>query len=62
VEFRLFGAFDVWTGGGILAVRSPKHRILLATLLLKAGSPVPVADLIDAIRGDAPPSNARKAL
>ncbi|HET6212869.1 MAG TPA: tetratricopeptide repeat protein [Micromonosporaceae bacterium] len=61
-EFRLLGPLDVRVGDQVVAISSPKHRILLATLLLGDGHPVPVGSLVDATWGDAPPDNPRRTV
>src|SRR5262249_59845121 len=63
VEFRLLGPFEVRVDGRVMDVGSPKHRILLAALLLQPGRPVPVEDLAEAIWGGAHlPGNSRRAV
>ncbi|MEV0719542.1 BTAD domain-containing putative transcriptional regulator, partial [Asanoa sp. NPDC050611] len=62
IEFGLLGPLDVRVGGEHVLVRSPKSRILLASLLLEPGRLVPVAELIDAIWGSRTPDNPRRAL
>jgi DNA-binding SARP family transcriptional activator len=37
MEFRILGPLEVWEGGRPLELRRPKHRALLAALLLHAG-------------------------
>jgi DNA-binding SARP family transcriptional activator len=62
-SFRLLGPLAVRSAAhGPLLIRSPKHRILLAALLLASGSAVPVTDLADAVWGTRPPTNAKRAL
>jgi len=43
-------------------VGSPKHRVLLAALLLRAGYVVPVEELAEAVWGDDQPDNPRRAV
>lgn len=62
IEFGLLGPLDVRIGGQQLLVRSPKLRILLASLLVEPGRLVPVAKLIEAIWGSRKPDNPRRTL
>ncbi|MFJ2899505.1 AfsR/SARP family transcriptional regulator [Streptomyces sp. NPDC087218] len=48
--------------GGALPVGGPRLRALLAALALRAGRPVPVADLVDDVWADEPPHDAPAAL
>ena len=43
-------------------MRSPKHRVVLATLLLHAGSPVAIRELAVAVWGAHQPENPRRAI
>lgn len=62
VEFRLLGAFELVTGSRSLDLGPAKQRILLASLAVDAGHPVPTETLIDRIWDDAPPREPRKVL
>src|SRR5438105_1545863 len=63
VEFRLLGLFEARVAGRVVDVGSPKHRVLLAALVLQAGQPVPVEELAEAIWGEArQPGNPRRAV
>jgi DNA-binding SARP family transcriptional activator len=62
IEFGLLGPLDVRVGGQQLLVRSPKLRILLASLLLEPGRLVPVTMMVEAIWGAHKPQNPRRAL
>src|SRR5688572_12816735 len=62
MDFRLLGPLEVWAGGQVVALGSPKHRILLAALLLSYGRSVGTAELVDVIWGDDPPDNPRRAI
>ena len=62
VEFRLLGPLEARVGERAIAIGSPKHRVLLAALLLDAGRPVPVATLVDAIWAAAAPNDPRGTL
>ncbi|GIG88213.1 AfsR/SARP family transcriptional regulator [Plantactinospora endophytica] len=61
VEFGLLGPIDVRVGGQPVPVRSPKCRILLATLLLEPGRLVSVGRLTEAIWDSRQPDNPRRA-
>jgi predicted ATPase/DNA-binding SARP family transcriptional activator len=62
MEFRILGTLEVLDGGRAVDVGGPKHRALLAMLLLHANRVVPRDGLIEALWGDRPPSTAPKAL
>lgn len=62
MEFGLLGPLRIGVGGHAVAPGPAKHRILLATLLLSAGHPVPMSELVDAVWGSAPPTNPRKTV
>ena len=56
--FRILGPLEVWDGEEWAQVSAPKWRALLATLLLSAGRPVAMSQLIDELWGDSPPARA----
>jgi DNA-binding SARP family transcriptional activator/Tfp pilus assembly protein PilF len=60
--FRLLGSVEVVHDDSVLALGGPRHRRLLATLLLQAGRVVPLGTLIEALWGDAPPRKAQAVL
>ncbi|MEQ4304023.1 BTAD domain-containing putative transcriptional regulator [Plantactinospora sp. B6F1] len=60
VEFGLLGPIDVRVAGRSVPVRSPKCRVLLATLLLEPGRLVSVGRLTEAIWDTAQPDNPRR--
>jgi DNA-binding SARP family transcriptional activator len=62
MEFGLLGTFEVRTAGGLLTLGRPKHRALLALLLLHANRVIPRERLIDGLWGERPPGTAVKAL
>ena len=62
VEVSVLGPLRVSTGTGPVEIRGVKERVLLAMLVAHAGRPVPVADLVEALWGDAPPRTAAKSL
>ncbi|GAA3594084.1 hypothetical protein GCM10022419_091480 [Nonomuraea rosea] len=61
-EFGLLGPLTARVGGRQVDLGSPKHRIVLATLLLNAGRAVAVEELANAVWGDEPPRNPRRAI
>jgi DNA-binding SARP family transcriptional activator len=62
MEFRILGPLEVVSGGRALALGGTKQRLLLVSLLLRAGEVVSVDRLIDALWGAAPPTEAANAL
>jgi len=58
VEFRILGALEAVHGGSPLALGGPRHRRLLAALLLNVDSLVPTGRLIAALWRDDPPRSA----
>jgi DNA-binding SARP family transcriptional activator/tetratricopeptide (TPR) repeat protein len=61
LAFGLLGPFELRVADRVVPVRSPKHRVLLAALVLRAGRTVPVRELAEAMWGAAPPKNPRRA-
>ncbi|HET6707397.1 AfsR/SARP family transcriptional regulator [Amycolatopsis sp.] len=59
MEFGVLGALRVTIGGQEVPVPAGKHRVVLASLLLRAGQVVSVAELIEHLWADAPPAGAR---
>lgn len=58
VEFGVLGPVAAWDAGGVpIALRGPRHRAVLARLLIARGRMVPVSTLIDHL-WDEPPANA----
>jgi DNA-binding SARP family transcriptional activator len=62
VDFRLLGPFEVRGNGRIVDGWSPKHRVLLAALLLRPGRTVPVESLAEAIWHTDQPASPRRAV
>ncbi|WP_329428672.1 AfsR/SARP family transcriptional regulator [Streptomyces sp. NBC_01268] len=62
VRFRVLGPVQAWRGGDPLPVGSPQQRALLVALLLRDGRTATVGELIDAIWGEDPPSQALAAV
>ncbi|MGX4653418.1 BTAD domain-containing putative transcriptional regulator [Micromonospora sp. SCSIO 07396] len=61
-EYRILGPLTVVLGGRPAPVTAPKQRIILATLLLRAGTWVTAAELTKALWDDRAPKNPRSAL
>ncbi|WP_436846649.1 AfsR/SARP family transcriptional regulator [Streptomyces niveus] len=62
LRFSVLGPVRAWRGGELLAPGSPQQRALLAALLLRDGRTATAGELIDAIWGDAAPSQALAAV
>jgi predicted ATPase/DNA-binding SARP family transcriptional activator len=62
MEYRILGPLEVFDGGSVLRVGGPRHRKLLAVLLLYEGEAVSSDRLIDALWGANPPSSATAIL
>ncbi|MFF5533504.1 BTAD domain-containing putative transcriptional regulator [Streptomyces cinerochromogenes] len=58
VRFAVLGPVRVWRGADELDPGGPQARTLLALLLLRAGQPVPVPEIVDALWGPGPPPTA----
>ncbi|MEU7842716.1 BTAD domain-containing putative transcriptional regulator [Micromonospora sp. NPDC049114] len=61
-EYRVLGPLTVVLAGRSAPVTAPKQRIILATLLLRAGTWVTAAELANALWDDRAPKNPRSAL
>ncbi|MFP3991804.1 BTAD domain-containing putative transcriptional regulator [Streptomyces sp. E11-3] len=62
LRFSVLGPVRAWRGGEPLTTGSPQQRALLAALLLREGRTATAAELIDAIWGEEPPSQALAAV
>ncbi|MGW0731442.1 AfsR/SARP family transcriptional regulator [Streptomyces sp. NPDC002851] len=62
LRFSVLGPVRAWRGEEPLNTGSPQQRALLAALLLREGRTATAAELIDAIWGEEPPSQALAAV
>ncbi|MFF3876395.1 BTAD domain-containing putative transcriptional regulator [Streptomyces sp. NPDC001978] len=62
LRFGVLGPVRAWRGEEVLNTGSPQQRALLAALLLREGRTATAAELIDALWGSEPPSQALAAL
>jgi DNA-binding SARP family transcriptional activator len=62
LRFSVLGPVRAWRGAEPLATGSPQQRALLAALLLREGRTATASELIDALWGDEPPSQALAAV
>ncbi|MFE0803007.1 BTAD domain-containing putative transcriptional regulator [Streptomyces sp. NPDC058812] len=62
LRFGVLGPVRAWRGEEALATGSPQQRALLAALLLREGRTATAAELIDALWGEEPPSQALAAV
>jgi DNA-binding SARP family transcriptional activator len=62
IALRVLGPVEVLAHGARTPPQPPQQRLVLGMLALRAGQPVPVAELIDAVWDDQPPRSARGSL
>ncbi|WP_375165046.1 BTAD domain-containing putative transcriptional regulator [Streptomyces sp.] len=62
MRFGVLGPVRAWRDGTPLATGSPQQRALLAALLLRGGRTATASELIDALWGEEPPSQALAAV
>jgi predicted ATPase/DNA-binding SARP family transcriptional activator len=62
VEYRILGPLEMFHAGVSVVLGGPRHRALLAVLLVHAGEVVSAARLIHALWGDEPPKTASALL
>jgi DNA-binding SARP family transcriptional activator len=60
--FSVLGPVRAWRGRTEIGLGSPQQKAVLAALLLRAGSQVPLHQLIDALWSDEPPSSAGQVI
>jgi pentatricopeptide repeat protein len=61
-DFGVLGPLLVVVGGEVRPIGPRKHRILLASLLLRANRPVYIEELIDRLWPASPPRSARRTV
>lgn len=62
LDFGVLGPLRVVVGGEVRPIGPRKHRILLASLLLRANRPVRIEELIDQLWPVSPPAGARRTV
>jgi DNA-binding SARP family transcriptional activator/tetratricopeptide (TPR) repeat protein len=62
VRFQLLGPVEVWAGRERVEIGTPRHRAVLAALLVDAGRVVPAEVLIERVWGREPPAQARRTV
>mgnify|MGYP003287643139 CR=1 FL=1 len=62
MEFRVLGSLEVVAGGQSLGLGTPRQRMLLGLLLLRAGEVVSYDRLVEELWDDDPPGTARHTL
>ncbi|WP_437080746.1 AfsR/SARP family transcriptional regulator [Streptomyces sp. enrichment culture] len=58
LHFSVLGPVRAWCGDREVEVGPPKQRALLALLLVRAGEPVAMHDIVDVLWGQDPPASA----
>ncbi|UKY53050.1 AfsR/SARP family transcriptional regulator [Streptomyces inhibens] len=58
LQFAVLGPVRVWRAGTELTLGRPQERALLALLLVRAGQPVAVSEIVDVLWGRRPPHSA----
>ncbi|MEU2792368.1 BTAD domain-containing putative transcriptional regulator [Streptomyces sp. NPDC007100] len=58
MRLTVLGPVRVWRDGIELTLGPPKQRALLALLLVRAGQPVSLSEMVDVLWGPAPPKSA----
>ena len=60
--FSLLGPLRAWRGSTEIDLGAPQQRALLAVLLVHAGRPAGMPEIVEALWGEAPPSRAVNAV
>ncbi|WP_217809889.1 AfsR/SARP family transcriptional regulator [Micromonospora sp. NBS 11-29] len=58
VRFAVLGPVRAWRGAEEIVLGAPQQRAVLASLLVRAGEPVGLGEIVDVLWGDDPPSTA----
>ncbi|MDW6064706.1 BTAD domain-containing putative transcriptional regulator [Streptomyces sp. FXJ1.4098] len=58
VRFAVLGPVRAWRAGAELDLGRPQQRVLLGLLLARAGRPVGLSEIVDALWGEDPPGSA----
>ncbi|ADI12292.1 putative AfsR family transcriptional regulator [Streptomyces bingchenggensis BCW-1] len=58
VRFAVLGPIRAWRAGAELDLGRPQQRVLLGLLLARAGRPVGLSEIVDALWGEDPPGSA----
>ncbi|MFD8383001.1 BTAD domain-containing putative transcriptional regulator [Streptomyces sp. NPDC059679] len=58
VRFAVLGPIRAWRAGAELDLGRPQQRVLLGLLLARAGRPVGLGEIVDALWGEDPPGSA----
>ncbi|HEV7653247.1 MAG TPA: BTAD domain-containing putative transcriptional regulator [Mycobacteriales bacterium] len=58
LRFAVLGPVRAWRDGVELRLGPPTQQALLALLLVRAGQPVPLAEIVDVLWGEDPPASA----
>jgi pentatricopeptide repeat protein len=61
-DFGVLGPLRVVVDGVVTPIGPRKHRVLLATLLLRANQPVQIEELVDRLWPSTPPNGARRTV
>ena len=62
VRFAVLGPVRAWRDEAELALGHPKQRAVLAALLVRAGAPVTLEQLVDGVWGDQAPATAARVI
>ncbi|MGW3728637.1 AfsR/SARP family transcriptional regulator, partial [Streptomyces sp. NPDC000851] len=62
MRFEVLGPLRVWQGERELDLGYPQQRALLGLLLVQAGRPVQLSEIVDALWAGRPPATARNVV